>query len=295
MENFKFIDNHTHGAFGINFNYSNYNETVFVLNELYKRNITGICPTLVGETKQNIQRQLALFKKIKNEHIENTSLILGVHLEGSFLSKEKSGIQDKNFFLTPTVKNFKNLTGEFEDIIKIVTIAPENDVDLIDYLNDKNIKTQAGHSISTSLKNTKATTHHFNAMPPLHHRNPSITLKGLVDDNIYCEIIADLIHINSDMLKLFFKLKPAKKILLVSDSIPAAHSKKDVIFCGKKINSKGFDENNVLAGSVKLLDEIAYNLIDNKILNENDIKQTGFLNQIEYINLQNADIDILMK
>lgn len=291
----KLIDNHTHGAFGINFNYSDYLQTVFVLKELYKRNIVGICPTLVGETPQNIQRQLALFKKIKQENIKDASLILGVHLEGSFLSKEKPGIQDKNYFLDLTIDNFKNLTGDFEDIVKIVTLACENDVDLIDYLNNKNIKTQAGHSNATSLKNCIATTHHFNAMPNLHHRNPSITLQGLIDDDIYCEIIADLIHVSLDMLKLFFKSKPKNKILLVSDSIPAAHSKNDVIFCGKKINSKGKDEFNTLAGSVKLLDEIAYNLIDNKILDKDTIKKIGFLNQIEYINPQNADIDILMK
>lgn len=65
------IDNHTHGAFGINFNYCNYNEAKFLLREFFKRNIRGICPTLVGETPQNIQKQLSLFQKIRQEQLKD--------------------------------------------------------------------------------------------------------------------------------------------------------------------------------------------------------------------------------
>ncbi len=299
MQNLKYIDNHTHGCYGINFNYATYNETIFVLKKLYERNIAGICPTLVGESRENIQKQLSIFKKIKQEQLQlnhqNTSLVLGVHLEGSFISKEKSGIQDKNFFMIPSVKNFKELAGDFEDIIKIVTIAPENDIDLVDYLNDKNIRTQAGHTTADDLKNTKATTHHFNAMPSIHHRNPSIALKGLIKDDIYCEIIADFIHSSKDTLKLFFKTKPKEKVLLISDSIPCAHFENDIVFCGKKINKYGKDETETLAGSIKTLDEIAKNLVENNILVIEDIKKMAFLNQIEYITPTNAEVDILMQ
>lgn len=294
----KFIDNHTHGAFGVNFNYCDYNETKFLLNELFKRNIYGICPTLVGETDENIQKQLSIFKKIKEEQLASTSsldeaLILGVHLEGSFLSKNKCGIQDVNTFKTPSVNAFRELVGICEDIIKIVTIAPEDDIDLIDYLNEKNIITQAGHTIGDNLKNSKGTTHHFNAMNPIHHRNPSIALEGLVNDNIYCEIIADLIHNSKEMLEMFFRLKPKNKVILVSDSLPCSHFEKDIIFCNKKINSKGLDDNGTLAGSIKTLDEICHNLIEKNILNEADIKTMAFENQIKYLNLKNKEIDIL--
>ena len=62
--NIPLIDNHIHGSFGIDFNSAVYNEVKFVLNELYKKNIKGICPTLVGDSDINIQKQLSLFKKI---------------------------------------------------------------------------------------------------------------------------------------------------------------------------------------------------------------------------------------
>lgn len=292
----RFIDNHTHGAYGINFNYSSYDETKFLIKELFKRNIYGICPTLVGESKENIQKQLSIFKKIKDEQlasIKDEAFILGVHLEGSFLSKNKCGIQDINTFKTPSIKDFKELVGSFEDIIKIVTIAPEEDIDLIDYLNDKGIITQAGHTIGDDLKASYGTTHHFNAMNPLHHRNPSIALQGLIKDEIYCEIIADLIHNSKEMLELFFRVKPKDKVILISDSLPCSHFNQDIIFCNKKINSKGLDEKGVLAGSIKTLDEICYNLIEKNILKTEDIKAMAFENQIRYLNLKNREIDIL--
>lgn len=296
MDKLKFIDNHTHGAFGVNFNYGSYDEIKSVLKELYKFNIKGICPTLVGESTENIQKQLATFEKIKKEqlkNLENETFIIGVHLEGTFLSKEKSGIQDINVFKTPTISNFKELVGKYENIIKIVTIAPENDIDLIEYLNEKNIITQAGHTIGQNLKNCKGTTHHFNAMNPIHHRTPSIALEGLVNDNIYCEIIADLIHTNLDILKLFFKTKPKDKIILISDSLPISHFDKEIIFCNKKIYPTGKDENNTLAGSIKTLDEICHNLIKENILKKEDIEKMAFENQIKYLNLIDSEIDIL--
>lgn len=296
MNNLKFIDNHTHGAFGVNFNYANYDEIKTVLKNLYKRNIKGICPTLVGESNENMQKQLALFNKIKQEQlkqIKDETFIIGVHLEGSFLSKEKSGIQDKKVFKIPSITNFKELVGKYEKIIKIVTIAPENDIDLIDYLNEKNIVTQAGHSISESLKNCKGTTHHFNAMNPIHHRTPSITLEALINDNIYCELIADLIHTNLDIVKLILKTKPKDKIILISDSLPISHFDKEIIFCNKKIFPQGKDENGTLAGSIKTLDEICHNLIKEKIITKEEIKKMAFENQIKYLNLTDSEVDIL--
>ena len=187
---YSLIDNHIHGSFGVNFNEASYDEIKYVLSELYKRNIKGICPTLVGDVDEKIYNQLKIFKNIKEEQLQNfnsEALVLGVHLEGTFLSPNKSGIQDNSVFKKPTIENFKNLVKDMESIVKIVTIAPELDVDLIEYLNNKGIKTQAGHSIANNLNGCVATTHQFNAMPQIHHRNQTITLEGLIDNNIYLQ------------------------------------------------------------------------------------------------------------
>lgn len=292
----KFIDTHIHGSFGIDFNYGSYDEIKFVLRELFKKNIRGICPTLVGDTKENIQKQLSVFNKIKKEQLENIekeALILGVHLEGSFLSPNRPGIQNKANFLKPNIENFKNLVAEFENIIKIVTIAPEEDEDLIDYLNNKNIITQAGHTTGNELKNVKGVTHLFNAMNPIHHRNPSIALSALVNDNIYCEIIGDLIHTNKEIIDLVLKSKPKNRILLISDSLPSSNYGDDIIFCNKKIDKYGKDETGTLAGSIKTMDEICFNLIDNKIMTKEQVIAVAFENQINYLETRAREVDIL--
>lgn len=296
MEKTYFIDNHIHGSCGINFNYANYDEIKNLLKNLYKRNIKGICPTLVGETNFNILKQLALFGRIKEEQlksIKDETFIIGVHLEGTFLSPKKSGIQNKRFFKKPTVANFKDLVGDFEEIVKIVTIAPEEDLDLINYLNEKNIKTQAGHTLGLTLKKCKGTTHHFNAMNSIHHRNKSVTLEAVLRDEIYCEIIADLIHCSKDIINLLLKCKQKEKILLVSDSLPNSHYDKNIVFCNKKITKDGKDERGIIAGSIKTIDEICQKLLEENILSKDDINKMAFLNQIEYLNLKNREIDIL--
>ena len=298
MENIYFIDNHIHGSYGINFNFATFEEIRFLLREFYKRNIRGICPTLVGDTKENIIRQLSIFKQIQNEQkseIKDECYIIGAHLEGTFLSKDKAGIQDKSTFLAPTIINFKSITEGFEDIIKIVTIAPEDDIDLIDYLNEKNILTQAGHTVGCDIKSCRATTHHFNAMSSIHHRNPSVALSGLIRDDIYIEVIADLVHLSSDILKLIYKAKPLDKILMVSDSLPSSNSSRDIIFCNKKINKFGCDETGTLAGSNMTLDTIAKNLAEKNIFKIGEIKQMVFDNQIKYLNLKDMEIDILKR
>ena len=293
MDKLFFIDNHTHGAYGINFNYADYNEVKYLLSELYKRNIIGICPTLVGESDEKIYNQLKLFKKIKEEQLtkpEKEAFILGVHLEGTFLSPRKPGIQDVSVFKKPTKENFLNLTKDATDIVKIVTIAPEEDNGLIDHLNSVKIIPQAGHTNGFEIKNCLGVTHQFNAMPSIHHRNPSIALSALVDDEIYVELIADLIHLSYDTLKLAFKIKPKEKILIISDSLPCAHYDKDIVFCNKKINPSGLDDNKTLAGSNKTIDEICMNLLDKNILNIEDVKKMAFYNQIKYLKLTGQEI-----
>lgn len=296
MEDVYLIDNHTHGAFGVNFNYASYDEVKYVLEEFYKRNIKGVCPTLVGDDDKNIVRQLSIFKEIKESQLKynkKEALLIGAHLEGTFLSPDKPGIQDKSVFKIPSIENFKQTVGEFEDIVKIVTIAPEEDINLINYLNSRGIKTQAGHTKGEILKNCAGATHIFNAMNPIHHRASSIALESLIRDDIYIEVIADTIHLSIDILKLILKTKPISKIMLVSDCLPCAGFNKDIIFCGKKVNANGKDDKGVLAGSAMTLDMIASNLLRLKILNKEDLRQVGFKNQIDYLKLTNEEIAIL--
>ncbi len=284
------IDTHIHGGFGINFNTCSLEDFSMFSKNILKRGIVAFCPTLVGDSIFAIRNRLSLIKTFMKNQQNDEAKVLGVHLEGTFLNPKKSGIQNAGSFLTPNIKNFKELAKDNIDIIKIVTIAPELDEnsELQKFLEENNIKAHAGHTLSDKLYNVSGTTHHFNAMPPLNHREESVTLKALLDDKIYCEIIGDSKHVSDDMLKLFFKIKNKDKAILVSDALPIAHSKLDsIIFCGKTIYKGGKDKDGTLAGSSMFLDEIAQNLIDKNILTIDDVKLMAYENIIKHLNLEN--------
>ena len=164
--------------------------------------------------------------------------ILGIHLEGIFINPDKKGIHNPEHFLPLTAENYKLLEDDF---IKIVTLAPELDIDLIAYLKSKNIKIQAGHCLGGNIEKCDGVTHLFNAMSGVSHRGESTALSALTDDNIYTEIIADGVHVSDRALKLVFQSKPQDKIILISDCLP----------CTKATSKEG-----TLAGSTTLLPNI---------------------------------------
>ena len=141
-----------------------------------------------------------------------------------------------------------------------MTLAPELDVWLIEYLVSKGIKVQAGHCVGGDLSKVNGTTHTFNAMSGISHREESTVLSALINDNIYTEVIADGVHISDDALKLLFKTKPIDKIILVSDALPITDSVIiETVFADSKIfydGKKATSADGTIAGSTMLLDKI---------------------------------------
>ena len=260
------IENHLHGAFGIDFNFATADEILECAKKLLKRGIGGFFPTFVTDTVENIKKQTQVIKAAKSRQTEDMSDILGIHLEGIFMNPKKCGIQDESLFLTPNIENYKLIEDDF---IKIVTVAPELDEGLIDYLKSKNVKVQAGHCIGGDLKGVNGATHLFNAMSGVNHREKSTALSALIDDNIYTEVIMDLVHLNKDILELIIKSKPENKILPVSDCLPISYSDKTQMnFCNKPVYYDGVkitSAEGTLAGSALLLDDILRKLYKNGI------------------------------
>lgn len=278
------IDQHMHGAYGINFNKATVNDVLDVAHKLKTDGVGGFFPTLVTDTIENTNRQVAVIKEAAKRQDNEGAKIFGIHLEGIFLNPEKKGIHNPKLFLEPTVENFKKIADDF---IKIITLAPElckaciKGENLITYLRAKNVKVQAGHCVGGNLKGCDGVTHMFNAMSGVVHRGKSTALSALVDDNIYTEVIADGVHVSDDALKLLFKAKPENKVLLVSDSLPCSHSNiskfpfaDEIIFYDGRMATS---EQGTLAGSTKLLPDIV------KRLGKKDLMNPKFIdNPYEY-------------
>ena len=251
------LEQHIHGAFGVDFNTADVNDIIAVADGLLKHGIGGFFPTLVTDSVDNTKRQIAIIK----EAAKNCERILGIHLEGIFINPEKKGIHNPEHFLPLTVEKYKLIEDDF---IKIVTLAPELDEGLIDYLLGNGVKVQAGHCIGGDLANVHGVTHTFNAMSGISHRSKSTALSALIEDNVYTEVIADGVHVSNDALELLFKSKPSDKVILVSDALPITESSlKETVFAGSKIyydGAKATSAEGTIAGSTTLLDKVVKRL-----------------------------------
>lgn len=292
------IEQHFHGAFGVDFSICSVDEVLELAKKLLEHGIGGFFPTLVTDTVENIQRQINVFKQAKSLITNDMAELLGVHIEGIFLNPLKKGIHDESQFLDVTVENYQKFE---DDIIKIVTLAPELDknASLRKYLTTKGVKVQAGHCIGGDLSYCTGATHLFNAMSGISHRSTSTALSALINDKIYTEIIADGVHLNDDTINLVLKTKPENKVLLISDCLPITDSNLNQMkFCNKDVfydDEKATDANGTIAGSTSLLDTIVKRLLRKNIDALNLIE-----NSYEYHNIQingsiiwNEDNDIV--
>ncbi|EAZ88203.1 N-acetylglucosamine-6-phosphate deacetylase [Crocosphaera chwakensis] len=199
---------------------------------LWQEGIDGFLPTLVTTSVENIQRSLSIFDqfiKIQKEENIATAKVLGVHLEGPFLNQEKKGAHPGQYLLTPSVEAIEWLLGSYESIVKIITLAPELDItdEVITYLSSRGIVASLGHSQANAKQAKKAfemgasmVTHAFNAMPPLHHRQPGLLGEAMINPNVYCGLIADGNHVCPTMIELLLRGSLYERgVFLVSDAL----------------------------------------------------------------------------
>ena len=280
MRTLPIIEQHFHGAYGVDFNKAGVNEIVTLSNKLKQDGIGGFFPTLVTDTVENTKRQISVIKEASSK----CNGILGIHLEGIFLNPLKKGIHNIEHFLALTAENYKKLEDDF---IKIVTLAPELDKGLIGYLKSKGIKVQAGHCMGWASGDLKpdGATHMYNAMAGISHKGESTALSAILDDEVYTEVIADGIHVNDNALKLLFRTKPKDKIILVSDSLPITHSNiKATTFADSKIffdGEKARANDGTIAGSTNLLNDIIKILGKKKLFDPKFIENTYTYHNIE--------------
>ncbi len=262
-----FIDIHIHGSNGADVMDATYSSLETISNSLIKTGVTSFLATTMTMSKDRILDALLNIKRYKDS--VSGAKILGVHLEGPFINPSKSGAQNPKYILKPNIKFIE----EYLDIIKLITLAPEIEGarEFILYLkkNYPDILLSIGHS-SSNYKQTKESfkwgvshaTHLFNAMNPLHHREPNIIGAVLEDDNISCDIIADNIHIHPSLFKILFKLKDDKLILITDAMRAGCLYDGEYSLGGQRVfvkNGEARLRNGTLAGSVLKLNSALKN------------------------------------
>lgn len=155
---------------------------------------------------------------------------LGVHLEGPFISSCCPGAFDPASIVAPDVATFERYVERSGGTMRHVTLAPEVDgqEEVIKSARRMGITCSAGHSAATEAEllaavelGVRAVTHMFNAMAPMHHREPGIVGVALTDDRIVAELIADGVHVHPRVVALLATAKSPGAVALISDSIAA--------------------------------------------------------------------------
>ena len=175
--------------------------------------------------------------------------------------------------IDPSEINFNKLIEGFEDMIKIITIAPELEGanKLIKKITEMGIIVSMGHSDATYKEaeagfksGAKGITHIFNAMREFHHREPGIAGFGLLDNDVYIEVIADPYHLDPKTIEMIFKLKNPARIIIVSDTVreSKAFAPSPVAVPGWRTETGVTDTRGRLLGGSLTITESVKNLVD---------------------------------
>ena len=278
-----FIDSHIHGMGGYSFQNQSSTDVTQASQTLASYGVTSFVPTISRSSSQDSEIIDDIKAIIAAKGKENGAQILGIHLEGPFLSPEKRGGQSAAGIIPINLNLIEKLWEVSQGNILTMTVAPELDKieELVAFCKDKNIKLQAGHSAATYEQMDRAAklgikhiTHTFNAVSGLHHRQPGIIGYTLENDDISCELIADGYHVVPPVAKILFKCKPDNKIMIVTDA--QKYSKTGI---------KSFIENNIEYHA----EEYIYRAEDHTLVGSNISMLDGFRNLISWgISLEQA-------
>ena len=228
------IDVHTHGTGLLDTRTGSAKDIQRMAALFGQAGVTAILPTIYSGKIDEMRRNMSAVVEAMEAQSHNgdaqegVARILGMHLEGPFLSIKKAGALEAASFLAPTTGNLMEVTSGFREMIRVMTVAPELEgaLGVIEQCAGMGIRVSMGHSDATYAEASEgkaagatSITHLFNAMRPFHHREPGLVGFGLFDPDIYVEIIPDGVHVMPEVIEMVFKLKPHERILFVSDSI----------------------------------------------------------------------------
>ncbi len=221
-----FIDTHIHGFGGFGADDRSSDSILGMSEMLATYGVTGFLPTIYTDEEEiMIEATEACVRAIGRE---KGARILGINLEGPFVSPKRIGAQKTSAAKSVDIALMERLIKAGHGHVVCMTVAPElkNMRDIALYAVKNGITLLAGHTDATyenMVEGMQAgilhSTHFFNAMSRLHHRNPGAVGAIMIHPEMACEIIADGQHVHPDLVKLLLRDKPVSKVVLVSDAL----------------------------------------------------------------------------
>ena len=225
-----FVDKHIHGANHSDFMNPTKEDLVNITKAIAQEGTTSCLATTMTQSMENIKaavKNIGEYIEEKHDGVE----VLGIHLEGPFVSPKFAGAQPLEYIVKCDIDQFDDINKASLNHVKQVTYAcEENGIDFTSHLVKNNIVASIGHSNSdyaTILKamelGASSITHTYNAQRGLHHRDIGVVGAALVEDKLSSELICDLIHVSPAAIKVLYKNKGKDGICLITDSIEAKY------------------------------------------------------------------------
>lgn len=270
-----FLDVHIHGAKGHDVMEAT-PEAVGAIGGFLAEHGTGsyLATTVTAPLDDTLRSLAGLAKLAAQAPAAGRARLVGIHLEGPFLSHAKRGVQPAEHLLSPDIATFDRLFDAAEGRVRLMTLAPElpGAVELTAHATARGVRVSLGHSNATAAETRAAiaagavsATHTFNAMRSLEAREPGILGTVLADDSVFAELICDGIHVAPETVRLWWKAKGAERGILMTDAMSAAGMPDGTYQLGGfavEVAEGQAMARGVLAGSVLTLDRALANFME---------------------------------
>lgn len=221
------VDVHIHGAVGSDFCDGSKEGLCSIAAYLKANGITSFCPTSMTLPLEELKQIFSSILQVPAER--NYASVAGIHMEGPFIAPAKKGAQKASHIIAPNVDAFHALQASCDNRIRLITLAPEEEgsMEFIRAVHEE-VSISLGHSQADYETASQAyaaganhVTHLYNAMMPLHHRDPGIIGAAADAPHVFAEIICDGIHIHPSAIRAAFRLFGAERMVLISDAMRA--------------------------------------------------------------------------
>jgi N-acetylglucosamine-6-phosphate deacetylase len=225
-----FIDVHVHGGAGHDFMDANEEGLAAITKFHAAHGTTSMLATTLTASRDDLTAIIDRVSRFMAKPMPFAQII-GVHLEGPFINVKWKGAQNPAYILPPQPEWLEDWVTRFPGIIKLQTLAPETEgaLDYIEKLAFHGIVASCGHTdatyeqiVAAADRGLRHAVHTYNAMKPLHHREPGTVGAVLTDNRITAEVIADGHHVHPAGIKLLTSAKGTDNVILVTDAMAAA-------------------------------------------------------------------------
>lgn len=278
-----FVDIHIHGGGGYDFMDGTLEAYEVITNTHLKHGTTSMVPTTLASSKEELLKVVEVYKNAKKDKLINCNL-LGLHLEGPYISKNQAGAQSLEFIRDPNPLEYKEIIKEANNSIIRWSIAPElnGSLEMGKYLKENNILASIAHSDATDKEVKVAiengfthVTHLYSAMSTIKRVNgfrvSGVLESSYLNDELTVEVIADGCHLPYSLLQYVYKFKGSESTCLITDAMRASGSDVKTSYLGSKENgipvviedgvAKMLDH-QAFAGSIATCDRLVRTMVD---------------------------------